>query len=134
MSGRAVLLAALLLAGCGAGADGGDGAASCVGPQVALTPAEAVPGAPVTAEFELLHEGCDDHTGADEERAMVDVPVSFVQEGLDVPLGTVTGRGERWTATLEFAVPADSRPGGAAIRLGDAGGAVPGSFTVLPAG
>ncbi|GAB3353509.1 hypothetical protein [Modestobacter lapidis] len=133
MGGRALGagLVALLLAGCGAG---GGAVAACVGPQVTLSPTEGPPGTPVTAEFEWLREGCNDYPGADEETAMVDVPVSFVQGGVEVPLGTVTGRGERWSATLQFTVPDESRPGGAGIRLHHADGAVPTGFTVLPPG
>jgi hypothetical protein len=135
MGGRGVLaslLAAGLLSGCG-GPSGPGAAASCVGPQVTLTPGEGTPGTPVTAAFEWLHEGCNDHSGADEETALVAVPVSFVQGGRTVPLGTVTGRGERWADALVFAVPDAALPGPAEIRLDrSAPGATP--FTVLPPG
>jgi hypothetical protein len=125
------LLAAGLLSACGGPPAGV--AASCVGPQLTLTPAEGTPGTPVTAAFEWLHEGCNDYSGADEERPLVDVPVTFVQGGLEVPLGTVTGSGERWADALAFGVPDAALPGPAEIRLdGSAAGATP--FTVLPPG
>jgi hypothetical protein len=65
---------------------------------------------------------------------MVDVPVAFVQNGLEVPLGTVTGSGERGSATLTSTVPGESRPGGAGIRLHHADGACPTVFIVPPPG
>ena len=140
MGGRAVpvsvlaagLLSAGLLFACG-GTGGPGAAASCAGPQVALSPAQGAAGTPVTAGFEWLHEGCDDYSGADEERALVDVPVEFVQGGATLPLGSVTGSGERWADSLVFAVPDAARPGPAEIRLdAPAPGATP--FTVLPPG
>ena len=134
MGGRALVLGALLLAGCGAGGGAGGGvAASCVGPQVTLTPAEGPPGTPVTAAFEWLREGCNDHTGADEESALVDVPVSFEPTEGTVQLGTVTGSGERWAATLVFTVPDAAVPGPAAVRLGTEY-PEPSLVTVLPPG
>lgn len=130
MGGRALVLVALLLAGCGSG---GGVAASCVGPQVTLTPTEGPPGTPVTAAFEWLRQGCDDHPGADEESALVDVPVSFDTGGTAVPLGSVTGSGERWADTLVFTVPDTTLPGPAGIRLGP-DFPEPTPFTVLPPG
>ena len=134
MTGTGAAAAAALLAGVltACGPSGGVGAAgSCVGPQVTLTPAEGTPGSPVTAAFEWLREGCNDHTGADEESALVDVPVTFDSGGTQVPLGSVTGSGERWADTLVFTVPDTALPGPAGIRLGP-DFPEPTPFTVLP--
>lgn len=136
MSRRAAVAALALVAGalsaCGHAGDGGV-AASCVGPQVVLTPAEGPPGSSVSAAFEWLRQGCNDHSGADEESALADVPVSFEHAGAAVPLGTVTGSGDRWADTLVFTVPDTAVPGPAAIRLGTEF-PEPTPFTVLPPG
>jgi hypothetical protein len=121
-----VLLSALVSSGC---AGSGGVAASCVGPQVALTPAEAAVGERVTVTVEWLREGCNDYTGADEERASVDVPVSFVQGDTRVHLGAVSGTGDRFSATLTATVPADGAAGPAEVVVGDSATA---DLTVLP--
>jgi hypothetical protein len=123
-----VLLLALLLAGCGA--DGLGGAASCVGPSVTLDPVQARVGDDVTVTVEWLHEGCNDHDGADEERALRDVPVSFMQGGTRVLLGTVSGTGERYTGSLAAPVPAEAAPGAAVIAVGGDGNTA--DLTVAP--
>jgi len=120
------VVAVLLLAGCSASGPGA--AASCVGPAVTLDPARARAGEAVTVTVEWLREGCNDHTGADEERALTDVPVSFVQGGVRVLLGTVSGSGERYTGALPARVPAQAAPGAAEVTLGH----VTTRLTVLP--
>jgi hypothetical protein len=119
---------AVLLTGCGAGGAAG-AAASCVGPQLTLVPDRAAAGQQVTLSVEWLREGCDDHTGADEERPLTDVPVSFVQGATTVPLGAVSGTGDRYAGSLTVAVPGDAGPGPAEVRLGAGGRA---DLTVLP--
>jgi len=119
-----------LLAGCSAGG-GGTSAAACAGPQLTLSPAEATVGQQVTATVEWLHSGCDDTGGADEERPLVDVPVSFVQGGTTVLLDEVSGTGERYSATLVFPVPAEATPGPAELTVAGSG-VLPATLTVLP--
>jgi hypothetical protein len=118
----------VLLTGCGGGAGGG-AAASCVGPQVTLEPDRAAVGDAVSVGVEWLREGCNDYSGADEEHALTDVPVSFVQGGRTVSLGTVSGTGDRFSGQLATAVPAGGVPGPAAVTVGAYGGA---DLTVLP--
>ena len=108
------LLLAALLAGCGRGPGA---AASCVGPQLTLTPARAAVGEDVTVSVEWLREGCNDYSGADEERPLTDVPVVFVQGGTRVLLGTVSGSGDRHAGSLTAPVPGWAGPGTAAVRL-----------------
>ena len=130
MSGRvAPLLLAGLLAGCTAGGSGI--AASCVGPSMTLTPTAAAVGEDVTVAVEWLREGCNDYSGADEERPLTDVPVTFVQDGARVPLGTVGGTGERYAGRLTAPVPQQAVPGAAAVVLGE-GEAVTADLVVLP--
>jgi hypothetical protein len=124
--GTSALLLAALLAGCGGG---GGAAASCVGPTVTLTPARAAVGEDVTVRVEWLREGCNDHTGADEERPLTDVPVTFVQGDTRVPLGTVSGAGDHHAGTLTAPLP-EAAPGAASIELGVP--AEPAELTVLP--
>jgi len=119
-----------LLAGCSAGG-GGTSAASCTGPQVTLAPTQAAVGQEVTATVEWLHSGCNDTGGADEERPLVDVPVSFVQGSTTVLLDEVSGAGERYSATLVFPVPAEATPGPAGLAVAGSG-VSPTTFTVLP--
>ena len=129
-AGRAPLLLlalAALLAGCAGG--GAGAAASCVGPLVSLSPASAAVGDEVTVDVEWLREGCNDTPGADEERALIDVPVSFVQGGTEVRLGTVSGTGERYAGTLTTAVPSAGVPGPAVVVVGEGSSA---ALTVLP--
>jgi len=123
------VVAVLLLAGCSAGSAGA--AASCVGPVMTVDPAQARGGDPVTVTVEWLHEGCNDHSGADEERPLTDVPVSFVQDGVRVLLGRVSGTGERYTGTLTVPLPAQATPGAAGVALGSAEGTTT-RLTVLP--
>jgi hypothetical protein len=118
----------VLATGCGAG--GGAGAASsCVGPQLTLVPDRAAVGQEVTVGVEWLREGCDDHPGADEERPLTDVPVSFVQGATEVRLGTVSGTGDRHAGSVTVTVPSSAGPGPAEVRLGAGGRA---GLTVLP--
>ena len=117
----------LLLVGCGTG--GAGAAASCVGPQVTLAPGAAAVGEEITVTVEWLREGCNDHSGADEERPRTDVAVSFVQGESEVPLGTVSGTGERFSGTLTAVVPAVGRPGVATVGVGPGASA---ELTVLP--
>ena len=129
-AGGAVIVIVGVLAGCGGGGNG-TSAASCTGPQVTFSPAQAVVGQEVTATVEWLRSGCDDTGGADEERPLVDVPVSFVQGSTSVPLGEVSAAGARYGATVVFPVPAAAVPGPAG--LGVAGfGDLSATLTVLP--
>jgi hypothetical protein len=126
------LVAALLLAlasGCTSGGAGAGAAASCVGPQVTVSPAEVAVGDDVLVSVEWLREGCNDHTGADEEQPLTDVPVSFVQGDTTVLLGTVSGTGDRYTGSLTAAVPVTGVPGAATVTVLH-GNAAP--LTVLP--
>ena len=83
----------------------------------------------MTVRVEWLHEGCDDHSGADEERPLTDVPVAFVQGGTEVRLGTVSGTGERYAGTLTAVVPPGGVPGAAVVTVGEGSTA---ALTVLP--
>jgi hypothetical protein len=71
----------------------------------------------VTVRVDWLREGCDDYSGADEERSPTDVPVVFVQGGTRVPLGTVSGSGDRHAGDLTVPLP-EAAPGAARIELG----------------
>ena len=121
------VVAALLTACAGGGGDGA--AASCVGPQVTLEPDRAAVGDVVSVTVEWLRDGCNDYSGADEEHALTDVPVSFVQGGRTVSLGTVSGTGDRFSGQLATAVPAGGVPGPAVVTVGAYGRA---DLTVLP--
>lgn len=109
--------AVLLATGCAAGGPGA--AAGCVGPElVALTPDRGSASTSVEMTVEWLREGCNDHTGADEERPSEDVPVYFSQQDGETLVGTMTGAGERYRDTLRFQVPATATPGPAELYLG----------------
>ncbi|MGY1592506.1 hypothetical protein ACI79D_11055 [Geodermatophilus sp. SYSU D00708] len=127
----ALLAPVLLASACGHGATAG-GAASCVGLQlVGLSPDRGAALTSTELTVEWLREGCNDHGGADEERARRDVPVYFVREQTNTRVGTVTGSGDRYRATLRFQVPDTATPGPALLYLGDPStGSVLGTFTV----
>jgi hypothetical protein len=127
--------AALLVLGVAAGCGGPSAAASCVGPTLAVAPAQARVGQEVVVTVDRLHEGCNDYTGADEERALTDVPVGFVQDAVRVPLGTVSGTGDTFAAQLTVRVPAQATPGPARVVVGNGSSDVEwltAEFTVAP--
>jgi hypothetical protein len=110
----AALAPVLLATACGTAAS-----ASCVGPQlVALSPDQGPALASIDLTVEWLREGCNDTNGSDEERARSDVPVFFAQQDDETLVGTVTGSGERYSATLRFQVPDTATPGSAVLSLG----------------
>jgi hypothetical protein len=85
---------------------------------VSVTPSSPRAGADVVVTVDRLHDGCDDHDGADEERPLIGVPVTFVQQAVRVPLGTVSGQGETFSARLTFRLPAEAVPGPALVNVG----------------
>lgn len=131
--GRAFALAALLfaVAGCGSSPTAGT-AASCVGPQPALAPAQAAAGQQVVYTVEWLHSGCRDTDPSDEvEKPLLDVGVEVVQGSGHALVGRVSGTGEHFSGSLTFALPDWLRPGTAEIVLhAPAAERLP--FTVVP--
>jgi hypothetical protein len=126
---RLVLIApVLLVTACGSGANAGT-AASCVSPQlVTLSPHQGPARTSVSMTVEWLHDGCNDTTGADEERPRT-ATIYFGQQQTETPVGTMTGAGARYTATLRFDIPATAVPGPAVLSLGSEHEVV-GRFTV----
>lgn len=118
MHRRWVVLAPLLLvSACGSGAGAG-AAASCVPPRlVTLSPQHGPAQTAISLTVEFLHEGCNDTNGADEERPRT-ASVYFSQQHVETPVGTMTGAGKHYTATLRFDVPATATPGPAVLHLG----------------
>jgi hypothetical protein len=117
--GRAIVLAATLLAtaGCGTSTTSGVGA-SCAGPQPALAPDRAAVGQQVTYTVDFLATGCQDTNPSDEVvEPLRGVPVELVQGSGHAVVGTVSGSGERYSGSLTFAVPAWLRPGTAEVVL-----------------
>ena len=112
---RLAVASLLLLSACGGGAGA---AASCVAPRlVTLSPEHGPARTAVSMTVQFLHEGCNDTTGAHEERPRT-VPVYFTQQHVETPVGTMTGAGRLYTATLRFDVPATATRGPAVLSLG----------------
>ena len=110
-----VLGAVLSVAGCGSSTSA---AASCVGPQLALSPVAAAAGQEVAFSVEWLHSGCRDTVPSSETEApLLDVPVEVVQGSAHAVVGTVSGTGEHFSGSLTFALPAWLRPGTAEVVL-----------------
>jgi hypothetical protein len=108
--------AVLSLAGCGQATSGVG--ASCVGPQLTVTPATAEPGQQVSFSVEWLYSGCRDTNPSTEVvKPLLDVPVEMTQGGRSAVVGTVSGTGEHFTGALRFALPAWLRPGSAEVVL-----------------
>jgi hypothetical protein len=107
----------LLVTACGSSAGTGT-AASCVAPQlVALSPQHGRALTSVSLRVEWLRDGCNDTNGADEESPRT-APVYFSQQHAETRVGTMTGSGRRYTATLRFDVPTNATPGPAVLSLG----------------
>jgi hypothetical protein len=111
---------------------------SCAGPQPTLSSRSVVPGQQVILSVDWLHSGCRDMGGSagarQSEAPLVDVPVEVVQGATHTVVGTVSGRGERFTGTLTFTLPGTLQPGDASVVLGGgaAGTSVP--IVVVPTG
>ncbi len=108
------VLVCATLSGCAAGSAP---AASCAAPLVRVAPAEARAGDQVVVTVTGLHEGCNDHNGADEERPMLDVPITFLQGDTGRLVGEVSGTGETYAGRASIAVPADAEPGPATVSV-----------------
>ena len=125
---RSWLLVALLVLVTACGAGSGT-AASCVAPQlVALSPDHGPARTSVSLTVEHLHEGCHDTNGPNDEKPRT-AAVYFGQQDTETLVGSMTGGGPRYTATLRFDVPASAVPGTAVLSLGSERQVV-GRFTV----
>jgi hypothetical protein len=125
---RVAIAPVLLATACGPGGTGAS--ASCVGPQlVALSPDHGPALSSIDVTVDWLREGCNDYSGADEERPWSDVQVYFAQQETRTLVGTMTGAGDRYSATLRFQVPPAATPGPAILYLGPEHQVI-GTFTV----
>lgn len=112
-----VVAALLLVPACSGRADAG-AAASCVGPQlVSLSPHSAPPRRSISLTVEWLQEGCHDANGPNDVRPRT-AAVYFGQQQSETLVGTMTGAGTHYIATLRFDVPAAAVPGPAVLYLG----------------
>ena len=129
MNRRWLVLAPLLLvSACGGGADAA-GAASCVGPQlVSLSPQHGPARTSISLTVEWLNEGCHDTNEPSDERPRT-AALYFHQQQTETLLGSMTGAGPRYTATLRVEVPARAVPGPAVLYLGSEHQVI-GHFTV----
>lgn len=127
---RSCLLVAplVLVTACGGG-PGTGAAASCVGPQlVTLSPDHGPTRSSISLTVEWLHDGCHDTNEPDDEKPRT-AGVYFGQQGTETLVGSMTGAGPHYTATLRFDVPATAVAGPAVLSLGTEHDVV-GRFTV----
>jgi hypothetical protein len=95
---------------------------------VALSPHHGPARSPISLTVEWLHEGCNDTNGANDERPRT-AAVYFGQQHTETLVGSMTGAGAHYAATLHVDVPASAVPGPAVLSLGSEHQVV-GRFTV----
>ncbi len=133
-----VVMAVLLLAGCGGSPAGGTtgSSASCAGPTLAGAPASAAPGDTVHVTGDFFAATCNDTgvNGADPGRPvpLTDLTLQLRQGDRRWTLAEgVDASGERWSVDEVATVPADVAAGEAEVLV--VGYGSPASVAVVPA-
>lgn len=111
-----------VLAGCSSAGCGDDGgAASCVAPEVTVSPQSADLGGTVQVSGRYFLDGCADTNCSPPAHPLTDIRVTLTPEGAGArEIGRVDAAGELGTFDVPLRIPVDLPTGPATVTVGSA--------------